>query len=372
MQFIRNETKNVDKKKLIIAGTVALVLLAAAVTLLVIVLSSGKTTISVTALRCNSDQDVTPFDENVLYYDGLTLYCLNSKGAEKWHYTLGNDAKFHAGEEYVVAWTGTKLVILDRNGKATYDNQMDEPIQFARAGDPYIAVVLGDSISPTLVIRNMQGMSVDSESNAFQDCLILDAGFFADGEYLWTTSLDVYGSVPEITMYTFRVNQMNTGDTSLGENLVYKIIYAGDRLNVISTRLLRKFDYRGIQDNGADQLVYGWKLIAHQVDGSELKMLYARNDQTSNMELTDLRYLDDSMDKRYTLPSVCYGACIYKKQIFAFSDSKLYISDINANRFSAVSLAEVEGGVTGYLGMLNNGTALVAGGDGKVYAVAIR
>ena len=133
MQFINNETKNVDKKKLIIAGTVALVLLAAAVTLLVIVLSSGKMTIGVTALRCNSDQDVTPFDESVLYYDGLTLYCLNSKGNEKWHYTLGNDAKFHAGENYVVAWTGTKLVILDKNGKATYDNQMDEPIQFARA-----------------------------------------------------------------------------------------------------------------------------------------------------------------------------------------------------------------------------------------------
>ncbi|MBO2517447.1 MAG: hypothetical protein CW338_09315 [Clostridiales bacterium] len=371
MQLSQSDNPRVDRKKLIIAALIALVMLAAAIFLLVRVFSSASISVSVTALRCTSDQDVTPFGENLLYYDGLDLYCLNSKGSEKWHYTVGGGAKFHAGDKYVVAWTGTKLVILNKDGKATYDNQMTESIQFARAGDTYIAIVLGEDISPTLIMKNMQGLTVDTESTAFVDTLILDVGFFADGEYLWATALDVYGSVPEITMFTFRVNQLTTGDVSLGENLVYKIIYANEKLHVISTRLLRKYDYRGVKQDGADQLVYGWQLIAHHIDGGKLRMLYARNDQTAEMELTDLRYLDDTTDKRYTLPGICYGACVYKKRIMAFSDSKLYLSDISSNRFSAVSLSEVEGGVTSYIGMLSNGTVLLAGGN-KVYAVALR
>ena len=49
-------------------------------------------------LRCVSTQDVTPFGENLLYYDGMTLFCLNARGHEKWSYTLGENASFSCSD----------------------------------------------------------------------------------------------------------------------------------------------------------------------------------------------------------------------------------------------------------------------------------
>ena len=46
---------------------------------------------------------------------------------------------------------------------------------------------------------------------------------------------------------------------SLGEHLVYAVVYAGTKLNVISTRQLRQYDYRGTQDPSGTALVYGWQ-----------------------------------------------------------------------------------------------------------------
>jgi hypothetical protein len=333
-------------------------------------LFGGARKLSAKKLRCIVTQSVTPFGDRVLYYDGSTLYCLSSGGADMWKYTLGEDASFHVSDGFVAAWAGTQLYILDRNGRSTYNDRLPDPVQFARAGSRYVAVVMGESASPSLLVKDMDGITVDSETNAYEDKLILDMGFFGNGEYLWTTALDVYGTVPDIILNTFRVGQMNTGEVDLGEPFTYAVVYAGDKLNIINTRQMRLYDYRGTLDATSSVLVYGWQLIDHAISSNGGAMLlFVPVLQTGDSDLiTELRVLYGKTDNRYTLPDTCVGAAIRKKTLYAFSGNSLYRADISSQRFSALTLPTPP--VTEYLGMLSNGVALLGCGN-DVYAVTL-
>ena len=325
-------------------------------------------------LRCASTQSIQPFGDSLLYYDGDSLICLSSNGNERWNYMVGSGASFDAGQSYVVIWRGSQLSILNKNGRSTYDNNIGEAIQFARAGEKYIAVVHGDDStsegSTSVTFYNPEGEKQDDETSAYQDMLVLDAGFFADGDYAWTTALDLYGTVPSTTLNTYRVNSMNTGTADLGETITYKVIYAGNTLNVISTRQLRRYDYNGTLDNSRTVLVYGWKLIDSVVVDNRAMMLFAPTRQLNDqISITELRCLMDNQDKRLTLPGECVGAGIYNRRIYAFSEDSLYRADLNASRFTAVSLP-FPSAATAYLGMLGDGTALLACGL-DVYAVTV-
>ena len=83
----------------------------------------------------------------------------------------------------------------------------------------------------------------------------------------------------------------------------------------------------------------------------------------------ELRLLYGSTDQRYSLPDTCLGAALYNRRIYAFSDDSLFRADVNSQRFTALSLP-LDGGVTAYLGMCTNGTALLACGT-DVYAVSV-
>ena len=244
--------KKISPYLLIAAIAVLLVLIA----YLLGLLSGGGGKISGRKLRCVVSQDVTVFGDRVLYYDDSTLFCLSTAGSELWSVQVGSGARFHAGSRHVVVWTTNQLQILDRNGRSTYNDRLSETIQFARVCDKYVAIVTGDGVSPTLTIKDMDGGLVDTEVNNYADLMLLDCGFFGDSEYLWTTALDVYGAVPETTMHTYRVGQMNTGDVSLGEPITYAVVYSGSYLNVINTRQLRLYDYRGTQNTDNTVLVY--------------------------------------------------------------------------------------------------------------------
>lgn len=250
-----------------------------------------------------------------------------------------------------------------------------DAIQFARVGTKYVAAVMGGDISPTLVIKDMQGTTVDQEMAAYQDKILLDLGFFSDGDYLWSTSLDVYGSAPDTTLNTFRVNLSNSGGISLGEHLVYAVVYAGTKLNVISTRQLRQYDYRGTQDPSGTALVYGWQLIDQLVSGNDAILLFTTARQTDDMgRITQLGLIYGRADKPkpYPLPSPCVGAALWGRQIYAFSNDLIYRTGFNDQRFTAISLpGELKDkSVTDFLGILDNGTALLCCGN-DVYAVTL-
>ena len=131
--------------------------------------------------------------------------------------------------------------------------------------------------------------------------------------------------------------------------------------------------YRCTLDASGTVLVYGWQMIAHQVSGSTAMLLFVPSRQVEDLTgINQLRLLSGKTDKRFTLPTSCVGAALYNQKIYAFSHEMIYRAEANAQRFTPISLpAEVGGArVTGFLGMLKNGVALLSC-DSDVYAVTL-
>ena len=343
---------------------------------LVVVLLRGRKGKEITANRmpCYASQSVTPFGEHVIYYDGVSLHCLKSTGGVRWSFPIGQDAVFAVSDHHIAAWLGNQLYIINEDGRSTYSENLDRPIQFARVGDRYVAMVVGEDTTPTLVVKDLQGVQVDVEEDAFNGLMILDVGFYGDqGQYLWTLSLDVYGTAANTTLNTFQVGKMNTGVVSLGEPLTYHVLFEDNKLRVFTTQQMYTYDYKCVQDTNATMLVYGWQLIDEEIPAyGSASMLLAPTAQTTNsQEIKELRVLQGSSDRRYTLPSECVGAAIQNGNIYAFSKEYLYRADVGNQHFYGYVMP-LPGGqeITAFYGLTKDGYALVASGD-TVYSVSL-
>ena len=325
-------------------------------------------------LPCFANQNVTPFGDGVLYYDGVSLHCLSSAGMIRWSFPAGSGASFFAGPKHVAVWNGMQMFLVDRNGNSTYNENMEASVQFVRVGERYCAVVVGADTEPKLIVKDLQGAQVDVEQEAFSGLMILDTGFYGDqGEYLWTLSLDVFGTAANTILNTFQVGKMNTGEVSLGQSLTYKVLYENARLRVFTTQQCYTYDYKCVQDTNATMLVYGWKLIDYEIpERGSAKMLLAPTSQTSSTQsITELRVLEGGVDKRYTLPAACVGACIWKGNIYAFSGQFLFRADVNSQRFFVSGIPVPDSAaVTAFYGITADGRALLAAGD-TVYSLSL-
>ena len=335
----------------------------------------GRTsTVSALSLPCYAHQDVTVFQDGVLYYDGASIHFVNAGGGIEWSYPVGDGASFSVSEDHLVIWAGTQLFIVDAKGKPSYNESMGAPIQFARIGKKYAAVVTGDDLDATLTVKDLQGTQVDTETEAYDGMLLLDCGFYGtNNEYMWTLSYDVYNPAIASILHTYQVGQMNTGEVNLGEHLAYRIIYADNLLNVFTTQQMYIYDYKGVQNVNDTMLVYGWKYLDHAVpDRGATQFLLAPTAQTSQVQsITELRVFSSTLDRRYTLPSACVGAAIDAGRIFAFSENYLYAGQVSSQRFYAHDMNLPDDRlVTSFVGLTNNGYAIVISNN-EVYSVSL-
>lgn len=332
----------------------------------------GATGISAALLPCPYSDTVKPFGKNVLYYDGMSIHCMSDSGAVRWSFRIGSGAGYDAGDEVLVAWVGSTVYILDQNGNSTYNDNLGEEVQFARAGSQYIAAVVGETASPRLLVKDHTGAHMDEEADAYEDLILLDVGFYGkSGEYMWTLALDVFGTASNTILNTFEVGRMNTGEVSLGEPITYAVVYENSRLRVINTRKMLAFNDRGTEDTSASVLVYGWRYLASEVpERGDALLLFAPTSQTDNLfELHELRLISGSRDKRYSLPDTCIGATVWNKNVYAFSADTLYRAGQNDSRFTTYTLP-IDGTCTQLIGTLTNGKAVVASGE-KVYVITL-
>ena len=332
------------------------------------------TTVSALSLPCYAHQDVTVFQDGVLYYDGESIHFVNAGGGIEWSYPVGDGASFAVSDDHIVIWAGTQLFIVNAKGKPSYNESMGAPIQFARIGKKYAAVITGDDLKATLTVKDLQGTQVDSETEAYDGMLILDCGFYgANNEYMWTLSYDIYNPAIASIMHTYQVGQMNTGEVNLGEHLAYKIIYADQMLNVFSTQQMYIYDYKGAQNVNDTMLVYGWKYFDHATpDRGATQFLLAPTAQTSStLSITELRVFSSALDRRYTLPSACVGAAIDGGRIYAFSDNYLYAGQVSSQRFYAYDMNLPDNrSVTDFVGLTDNGYAIVIS-NSEVFSVSL-
>ena len=335
----------------------------------------GRTsTVSALSLPCYAHQDVTVFQDGVLYYDGASIHFVNAGGGIEWSYPVGDGASFTVSEDHLVIWAGTQLFIVDAKGRPSYNESMEAPIQFARIGKKYAVVVTGEDLKATVTVKDLQGTQVDAETEAYDGMFLLDCGFYGNNnEYLWTLSYDVYNPAIATIMHTYQVGQMNTGEVNLGEHLAYKVIYADNMLNVFTTQQMYIYDYKGVQNVNDTMLVYGWKYLDHSVpERGATQFLLAPTAQTSSVQsITELRVFSSTLDRRYTLPSSCVGAAIDGGRIYAFSENYLYAGSVNSQRFYAhdMNLPD-DRPVTGFVGLTDNGYAVVISNN-EVYSVSL-
>ena len=318
-------------------------------------------------LPCYSNQNVTPFRDGMVYYDGASIHHLSSSGMIRWSFPAGSDVKFTVGPTHMAIWSGTQLFLVDKEGNATYNESMEANVQFARVGERYVAVVVGDDTEPKLIVKDLKGAQVDAEAEAYNGLMILDTGFYGEqGEYLWTLALDVFGTAPNTVLNTFQVGKMNTGEVSLGEALTYKVIYENAKLRVFTTRQVYTYDYKCVQDTNSTMLVYGWKLIDADIpERGRAKLLLAPTTQTSSAQLiSELRVLEGMNDKRYTLPTTCVGASIFRGNIYAISADYIYRADMNSQKFFGYQIPAPDGvEITAFYGITDDGRMLLASGE---------
>ena len=323
--------------------------------------------IGMSKLPCYSNQNVTPFRDGVVYYDGASIHHLSSTGTIRWSFPAGSDVKFSVGPTHMALWAGTQLFLVDKDGNATYNESMEANVQFVRVGERYVAVVVGDDTEPKLIVKDLKGGQVDAEAEAYSGLMILDTGFYGEqGEYLWTLALDVFGTAPNTIMNTFQVGKMNYNTFSLGEPLTYKVIYENAKLRVFTTRQVYTYNYMGVPETNSTMLVYGWKLIDSDVpERGRAKMLLAPTSQTSSAQLiSELRVLEGMNDKRYTLPTTCVGASIHNGNIYAVAKDYVYRADMNSQKFFGYQIPVPEGTeITAFYGITDDGRMLLASGE---------
>lgn len=325
-------------------------------------------------LPCYAHQDVTVFQDGVLYYDESSIHFVNAGGGIEWSYPVGAGASYSVSDTHLIIWAGSQLFIVDANGKPSYNQAMDDTILMARIGGRYAAIVTGGDLASTVYVKDLQGSQVDKEADDFDGMLILDCGFYGSSdEYMWVMSLDVYNTGIATTINTYQVGQMNTGVISISDHLAYDVLYENNKLHVFTTQQMYTYDYKGVQDSTSTMLVYGWKLLDHSVPArGSARMLLAPTAQTNNVQsITELRLLTDTLDRRYTLPSTCVGAAIDGDRIFAFSSDYMYSGNINSQRFYAHNIPlPNEHSVSGFLGLTSNGYAIVSSGN-DIFSVSL-
>ena len=329
--------------------------------------------IGASKMPCVYNDSIAAFGENLLYYDGVSIHCISPTGSVRWSFQIGADAGFSANEQIVVAWAGNTIYILDRNGNSSYNDNLGETIQFARAGTQYIGAVIGDVTSPRLVVKDHTGAHMDEEADAYRDLILLDVGFYGkNGEYMWTLALDVFGTASNTLLNTYEVGKMNTGEVSLGEPITYGVLYENSRLRVIGTRNMKSYNYRGTEDTTLNALVYGWRMIDSAIpERGDAQMLFAPTTQTENQyDIRELRVISGTSDTRYTLPDTCLGAAVYNRGVYALSATQLYYAAPGDRRFTAYPLPIGEAQATRYITRLNGGRIVLASGD-DVYVVTL-
>lgn len=351
----------------------------AVVVLLVVVLSAslsniGRTEVGkATRIGATLSQNVTPFGDKVIFYDGTTLHCVAATGGNEWSYQIGNNANYDATENRIVAWTGNDVYILNTNGRLIYNNKMSDEIQFASAGDNYVAVFVGDPDNGVITIIEQSGQIIDNITVTNQT--LLDIGFFYSKtsssaqatELMWVLGLDTTGTVISTEMQTFQPGKLVTGKSSLGEHIAYMVYDHNEQLNIVDTRQILHYNYRALQERPST-LIYGYAMADVKESGKTLyQLLIPEQEQNQGMLISNLRLMYDDVDRMLHLPSVCIDARLGTHSVYGFSSNAVYVCRYGETAFSAYSLPVH---ITAVLGMISDNRVIVASGS-EIYVIEL-
>lgn len=335
---------------------------------------SGRDSIGrVTRIGATLSQNVMPFGDSVIFYDGTTLHCVAATGGNEWSYQIGTNADYDATEQRIVAWSGNDLYILNSRGRLIYNNKMSDTIQFASAGDEYVAVFVGEADNGVVSVINSSGQIVDNITIANQT--LLDIGFFMSAtsssaqetELMWILGLDTTGTVISTELQTFQPGKLSTGKSSLGEHIAYMIYDTSGTLNVVTTRQIMHYSYRVLEQATAT-LIYGYTVEdVRTAGGVTYQLLIPAQEQNEGIRLNNVRLMYGSVDRVLHLPSECLDARLGTRSVYGFASNAVYVCRFGETTFTAYALPIH---VTAVLGMITDNRAVVASGS-EIYVIEL-
>ncbi|MCI6374323.1 MAG: hypothetical protein MR821_03395 [Clostridiales bacterium] len=354
----------------------ALVLLAAmlAVVVAYALQSGGREDIGrVTRIGATLSQNVTPFGSSVIFYDGTTLHCVAATGGNEWSYQIGTNADYDATDSRIVAWSGNDLYIINNRGRLVYNNKMSDTIQFASAGENYVAVFVGEQDNGVVTVIDSSGQIVDNITVTGQT--LLDVGFFKsvtsssaqETELMWMLGLNTTGTVISTELQTFQPGKLSTGKSSLGEHIAYMVYAVDGVLNVVDTRQITRYNYR-ILEQGTATLIYGYTMQdVRKVGQTTYQLLVPAQERSEGTSITSVRLMYGSVDRVLHLPGECLYAALGTRSVYGFSQSAVYVCRYGETAFTAYSMPV---NVTAVLGLISDNRAVVASGS-DIYVVEL-
>ena len=377
---MNDDKKKKNKKKSPFQKILRIVILAAALTAILVVAVmyalNGNTREGVgriTRIGATLSQNVSPFGDSVIFYDGTTLHCVAATGGNEWSYQIGTNADYDATEKRIVAWSGNDLYILNSRGRLIYNNKMSDAIQFASAGDEYVAVFVGDSDNGVVSVINSSGQIVDNIPVSNQT--LLDIGFFMSTttssaqptELMWMLGLNTTGTVISTELQTYQPGKLSTGKSSLGEHIAYSIYDENGNLNIVTTRQILHYSYRALEAS-SPTLIYGYTVEDVQQSGKTLyQLLVPAQEQSEGISINNVRLMYGSVDRVLHLPGTCIAAKLGTKSVYGFSANAVYACRFGETTFRAYAMPI---NVTAVLGMMTDNRAVVASGS-EIYVVEL-
>ena len=326
-----------------------------------------------TRIGATLSQNVTPFGGSVIFYDGTTLHCVASTGGNEWSYQIGTNADYDATEKRIVAWSGNDLYILNNRGRLIYNNKMSDTIQFASAGEDYVAAFIGDADNGVVTVINSDGQIVDNIT--VEDQTLLDIGFFYSSttsstqptELMWVLGVNTTGTVISTELQTFQPGKLSTGKSSLGEHLAYNVYYADGLLNIVDTRQIMHYNYRVIEEK-TSTLIYGYTMEdVKTVGGQTYQLLIPAQETTEGIHINNVRLMYGNVDRVLHLPSECIAAKLGTKSVYGFSNNAVYVCAFGDTAFTAYALPV---NVTAILGMITDNRVIAASGS-EIYVIEL-
>jgi len=327
----------------------------------------------VTRIGATLSQNVTPFGDSVIFYDGTTLHCMAAEGGNEWSYQIGTNADYDATQERIVAWSGNDLYILNSRGRLIYNNKMSDAIQFASAGSEYVAVFVGEADNGVISVINEAGQIVDNVTVSNQT--LLDIGFFKtvttssaqEQELMWVLGLDTTGTVISTELQTFQPGKLSTGKSSLGEHIAYKVYSVNGSLEIVTTRQIMHYNYRVLEESNPT-LIYGYTVEeVKQNNGVTYQLLVPAQESREGVRINNVRLMHGSVDRVLHLPSECLAAALGTHSVYGFGPNAVYVCRYGETNFTAHALPIH---VTGVLGMITDNRAVVASGS-EIYVVEL-
>lgn len=335
---------------------------------------SGRETLGrVTRIGATLSQNIMPFGDSVIFYDGTTLHCVAATGGNEWSYQIGTNADYDATQERIVAWSGNDLYILNRRGRLIYNNKMSDTIQFASAGSGYVAVFVGDPDNGVVSVINAAGQIVDNVTISNQT--LLDIGFFKavtsssaqEAELMWVLGLDTTGTVISTELQTFQPGKLSTGKSSLGEHVAYMIYDINGGLEVVNTRQIMHYNYRVLEESNPT-LIYGYTVDDVKMSGNiTYQLLIPAQETNEGISINNLRLMYGDIDRVLHLPSPCIAAELGTHSVYGFASNAVYVCKFGETTFTAHALPI---NVTAVLGMITDNRAVVASGS-EIYVMEL-